>query len=196
MAKKKRHIYLLEKLKQGKSLTPAELKELEKLEAGPLPPPPKEPEAHPGIARNQKELAMAVGKSLRTIGNWIAEGMPVRPDGSYHIATVVEWHVMRNVKKMEGYGSRSEAEEALQKIKAEKAQMELDQMKSELVKKSEVARENAKKIQALKTALLTMAKKLAARLVGLKEKEIYLVMHKDISQMLRIFSEAKIAPGQ
>jgi len=190
MAKKKRHVELLQKMQQGKTLRPAEIKELEEFEAKGNPQ-PKESAAplEPGVVRTQNDLAKAVRKTLRTIGYWISEGMPVNPDGTYHIATIVEWRVLRDTNKITPGDDDQKRE--LDKIKTERAKFELEQLKSELIPRTQVEQDNARKILALKTSLLTLPKTLAPRLHGLDEKEIYQTLTERIKDIIRIFSGEK-----
>jgi hypothetical protein len=58
IAKKKRHLYLYEKLHSGTPLTPAELKELEKFE---------EVDSATGVVDTKEKVAKALKVSVRTV---------------------------------------------------------------------------------------------------------------------------------
>lgn len=190
MAKKKRHLALVEKMQQGKTLKPGELKELEQFEAQTKKAEePAQPPLPPGVVRTQNDLAIAVRKTLRTIGYWISEGMPVNPDGTYHIATIVEWRVLRDTNKIQAGDDDQKRE--LEKIKTERAKFELEQLKSELIPRAQVDQENARKVLALKTSLLTLPKILAPRLFGMTEKEIHHTLTERIKDIIRVFSGEK-----
>lgn len=192
MPPKKRHVELLQKMQQGKTLKPGEIKELEQFEAKAKPEPAQEeaPALDPGVVRTQNDLAKAVRKTLRTIGYWISEGMPVNADGTYHIATIVEWRVLRDTNKILPGDDGHKRE--LDKIKAQRAQFELEQMKGEHVSRKEVDEENTRKIHALKTSLLTIPKVLAPRLHGLTEKEIHHIMTETIKNVIRAYSGEQV----
>lgn len=49
--------------------------------------------------KTAKQLAAVLGVSSRTIRNWKAAGMPVKPDGTYDLVAVVEWRARREADK-------------------------------------------------------------------------------------------------
>lgn len=81
MAKKKRHIHLLEKLQRGKTLSRAETNEIEKFERGSVP---------PGYVTTQEEVAEAFGVDPRTVRRWAIKGMP-RDAHGYNILKIDKW---------------------------------------------------------------------------------------------------------
>lgn len=145
----------------------------------------KEIELEPGCVRTKRDLALALRKSVRTIGYWITDGMPVLPDGNYHIADVLEWHISRNQKPEK---ETPEWEKILNESKAERAQIELQKIKGDLVNKHEYEREQIKKIVALKRALLTLPKKISMKIVGLNEKRTYEILNHEIKMMIKSFA--------
>lgn len=100
MAKKKRHIYLLEKLRSAGTLSRAELGELAKFEPGSV----------PGYATTQEDLAAVFKVEPRTIRRWVKAGMPQEESG-YNILDVQLWRDSRK--------SSSGNEETLELTKAE-----------------------------------------------------------------------------
>jgi hypothetical protein len=85
MAKKKRHIYLLDKLQREGTLSRAELNELAKFEPG----------SPPGYVATQEDLANLFKVEPRTIRRWIKAGMPQEENG-YSILAVKQWRDLRN----------------------------------------------------------------------------------------------------
>ena len=45
------------------------------------------------------EVARATGKTRPTIYKWIEQGMPVNPDGSYHLPTIFRWSARRELER-------------------------------------------------------------------------------------------------
>jgi len=87
MAKKKRHIYLLEKLQKNQPLSRAEINELGPLEQGSIP---------LGYVATQEEVAEIFTVSARTVRRWVENGMPRDPQG-YNIKKISEWcNLMRS----------------------------------------------------------------------------------------------------
>ncbi len=89
MAKKKRHIHLLEKLQQNKSISKSEIKELAEYEEG---------SKSPAVVNSQDQVAKAFKVSARTVPRWIKDGMPVRPDGYYNIIEIQSWRTAREAE--------------------------------------------------------------------------------------------------
>jgi len=85
IAKKKRHLYLYEKLHSGTPFTPAELKELERLEA--------ESDLPNGVVDTKEKVAKALNVSVRTVYYWAKEGMPVTPEGHYDLLEIKAWRM-------------------------------------------------------------------------------------------------------
>jgi hypothetical protein len=54
----------------------------------------------PGVVASQRELAQAINVSARTIESWrkspFERGMPMREDGTYSIAEVLQWKARRD----------------------------------------------------------------------------------------------------
>ena len=86
MAKKKRHIFILEKLQKGVALTKGEIAELEILELGKL---------KKGYVSTQDELAEVFGVDPRTVRRWIKSGMPKDEEG-FNILEIKYWRDSRN----------------------------------------------------------------------------------------------------
>lgn len=145
-------------------------------------------ELPPGVVQTQKDLAAAVDRKVRTIGYWIKEGMPVNDDGTYHIAKIVEWRTTLDLEQKYGARIKNEAEDTLDQIKTEKARLELDKMKGLLIPEADVRAENKRKIIALKTALLTVPKRLATKVSNLPEKSVYEILKHEITKMISHFA--------
>lgn len=183
MAKKKRHIHLLEKLQKNKTLTSAELKELAKFEGGQI---------APGIVENHPQIAKAFKVTVRTVRNWAAEGMPVMPDGKYDITDIQAWRLTRSDKK--GAKKKEEGEDhdvAYRKFKALLAEIDYKKQLGELLPKEEVEAGRVERILAVKTAFLALPQEVAPQLVGLEPRQIQTVLDQRIKEIMETFAQDK-----
>ena len=101
MAKKKRHIFLLEKMQKGKTLTKKELEELEQFEnAGKKKPKPLAKQKEKGnIVTGVPAVARAIGCSARTVRNWIGEGMPELGGKRFDVDAIKAWRIERDNRR-------------------------------------------------------------------------------------------------
>ena len=82
IARKKRYLYLIEKIHSGKPLSNREIRELEVFE--------KEPQSDT-VVKLAEEVAEVMDVSERTIYRWRNEGMPVTKDGFYDLEKIRIW---------------------------------------------------------------------------------------------------------
>ena len=82
IAKKKRHLHLIEKLHSGQALSRQEITELETFEADPL---------DPAVVRTIEEVAKVMDVSYRSVQRWKRDGMPQTRDGNYDLDAIKEW---------------------------------------------------------------------------------------------------------
>ena len=169
MAKKKRHIHLVEKLSK-RALTPGEIKELEKFEKSPL---------SPGIVETQGEVAKAFGKTKRTVENWKDSGMPVREDGMYELIMIAEWYYKRKFERK--FASNKVEKESLdidlKRIKVAEADLRLKERMGELISHDEVKKERVARIMTVERVMFAVPRQVAAVLAAMTEPqeiEVYL----------------------
>ena len=167
VAKKKRHIHLLQKIQQGGTLSAGELRELQKLEGVELP---------VGTVETQEQVAKAFKVAVRTVQRWIREGMPKTPEGFYDIIEVQAWRIM---KKTHGQATTDSDKEKwdtkFRQMKALLAEMEYKKRLGELMTREEVEEGRVRRILVVKRALLSLPNYLAPQVVNLdihKAKEI------------------------
>jgi hypothetical protein len=89
LAKKKRHIYLLEKLRAG-TLSRSEISELKQYGYG----------LNPGYVATQEDLAKVFEVEPRTVRRWSKVGLPQDENG-FNILTVRAWRESRNKPKQD-----------------------------------------------------------------------------------------------
>ncbi|MEI8350082.1 MAG: MerR family DNA-binding transcriptional regulator [Candidatus Omnitrophota bacterium] len=184
VANKKRHLFLLQKLHEGKSLSRSEIKELEKFEG-------KNPK--PGIITTQEKLAQIFGVSNRTIRYWEKEGLPKTSEGFYNIADVQEWRFC-NDKRRKNIPKKKEDEYESQfrKFKALLAEIEWKEKTKQLIPIGDVEKDNVQKIIAIKTKFLSLPRTIAPQLVGLEVQKIESILRIRIEEIVNDFASGKI----
>lgn len=184
VANKKRHIYLLEKLKTGKTLSRSELKELQTFEG-------QDPD--PGIVNTVEQVAKALEVSVRSVMYWKRDGMPVTPEGKYSIADIQSWRMARGRDEdaSEGDALKDELNSKLIQIKIKREQVKLDKELGELIAKSEVEGVLVQLISSFKRSFLSIGRSLAPQLVGLEPREIDAIITAKVRQIIQDFSEGK-----
>lgn len=180
MARKKRHIHLLDKLQKGKSLSSAELKELERFEGKPLP---------PGVVRTQAEVAKALSIATRTIERWVREGMSQTPEGYYNLIDIQAWRAVRSQKKTTKGKSKEYWEKRYREYKAKLANLELQEAIGQLISQKEVEKGQVARILAVKRALLALPKAVAPVLVGREAREIQVYLTDKVKEIIEQFAK-------
>jgi len=188
MAKKRRHLHLVEKLSQGRSSTPAlsksEIKELAGLE---------QPEGPPAVVDTHEKVAKAFGVSDRTIRHWVKDGMPVCSNGKFDLLEIRTWRYLRN-KRNEGKktSSRESWETRFRKHKALSAQIDYEERIGRLILREVVEKELVVLSMTVKMALLSLPKELAPQLEGLNVRQINDLLSRRIKEVIRGISDGKL----
>ena len=182
MAKKKRHIHLLEKMHKGKSLTSGELGELERFEGKPLP---------PGIVRRQEDVAKALKVSLRTVQYLARDGMPKTEHGYYDLAEIQKWRLGKSKggDKLDKKNP-SDWDEEYRKRKAQLMELQYKEATGELLPREEVERGRVARILAVKRAFLALPRAAAPQLVGLEPREIEAFLMERVRDIITRFAES------
>jgi phage terminase Nu1 subunit (DNA packaging protein) len=188
MAKKRRHLHLVEKLSQGKSSTPtlskSEIKELANLETQ---------EGSPVRVDTHEKVARAFGVSVRTIYHWIKDGMPICRGGKYDLLEIRTWRLARSPKTGSRKNSAKENWETIfRKHKALLARIEFEERMGQLILRGVVEKELIALSMAVKTALLSLPKELAPQLEGLSVRQINDIMNRRIKEVIRRISDGKL----
>ena len=180
MAKKKRHIHLLQKIQQGGTLSAGEIRELQKLEGVELP---------VGTVETQEQVAKAFKVALRTVQRWIREGMPKTPEGFYDIIEVQAWRIM---KKTHGQATTDSDKEKwdtkFRQMKALLAEMEYKKRLGELITREEVDEGRVRRILTIKGALLCLPKRLAPQVVNLEIRQAEEIIKLRIEEIINDFA--------
>ncbi|MFA5015386.1 MAG: hypothetical protein WC549_07590 [Actinomycetota bacterium] len=183
VAKKKRHMYLLEKLQKGKSLSVAEFKELESFEGNPIP---------PGIVRTQREIAEAFHVSKRTIENWVSDGMPRTKEGYYNLLEINTWKENKGRKDI-GVSQKELWDTDFRKTKAKLAEIELKKKTGELISLEDVDKGRVERVLVIKQALLALPKAMAPVLAAMDDpRDIQEYVNGKMRDMIAQFSGQNI----
>ena len=164
LARKKRHLYLVEKLQKGQPLSKKEIDELGEFE--------NEPKKHakPWIVDTQKEVAEAIGVSVRRIRYMKRAGMPVEEDGRYNVVLIERWRHRHNE-------SNDKWESKSRELKYKTAEVKFRQMTGELIDREEVEKGRVERIMAVKSAMFQLPRSVAVMLANIqnpREIETYL----------------------
>lgn len=190
MAKKRRHIHLIEKLQRGKSSTPSlsktEIKELEQMEQDP---------DSPGTVDSQEKVAKIFGVDVRTVARWVKNGAPVTPQGKYDLIEIRAWRALKN-KKHKGDGEKKSKLETydaeFRKYKAKLAEIDYKKAIGALIPRDTVERELVQISAAVKNKMLALPNQISAALVGLEARQINVRLTARIREIIQEFSEGKI----
>ena len=186
IAKKKRHLHLIAKLQEGKSLAKSELKELEIFEQGGV---------KTGCVENREKVAAAFGVSKRQVERWVKiENFPVMPDGTYNLLHIKQWHENRKKKKPVDISEESIEYWELQvkKATAQLKQTELARLKGQLISADEVEQGRVQRVISLKNSFLGLGRSLAALLEGLEPTEIQAHIDDRVTYILNEYAGGNI----
>ncbi len=183
MAKKRRHLHLVEKLAKGKSFVPTlskgEIHELEKFEI---------PAGSPAIVDTQEQVAKMFRVSTRTVQYWQKDGMPLTKDKRYDLIDIHKWRMLR-AKKRE---KRPTHKDELDKWKIEKIKIEVLRLRGELIAIKEVENELIQISVTMRRHLLELKHSLPTLLKGREPKEMESIIGNKVEYILSFFSIGKI----
>jgi phage terminase Nu1 subunit (DNA packaging protein) len=190
MAKKRRHLHLVEKLARGKSSTPtlsrAEINELKKYERDPN---------SPGIVDSQEKVAKVFGVAVRTVERWVKEGMPITPQKDYDLLEIRAWRLIRNQKLKSKGNKKNDADmwdAKYREYKARLAEMAFKKAMGELIPKDIVEKELIQISIGIKMALLALPQQVASQLVGLEARQINTLLTSRIKEAIQDIADGKV----
>jgi len=180
IAKKKRHLHLIEKLHNGKALTKQEIAELEQFEAEPL---------APTVVKTLEEVAKVMEVSYRTVYRWKKDGMPVMGDGFYDLEQIKMWHTQRRDKnKNPATEGKDFWDEKIRKYKAAMLELELKKATGDFVSRDEVEKGRIARVIAVKRTLLALPTRLAPALAMKEPREIEVALYESLSEIIDEFA--------
>lgn len=151
---------------------------------------PQQDALPPGIVRTQDDLRKAFCVSIRTVQNWVRDGMPVNPDGTYSIADVQAWRYAKELQRQDREGD--ETDKKIKDIKYKRELMQLKQMEGELISREDIELELIQISIAMKRRFVALIKSLPLQLYGQEKKEIHLILDKEFKQVAEEFNTGKI----
>lgn len=110
----------------------------------------------------EAELAEIVGKTDRTVRNWVDEGCPRGDDGQFDVPEVIDWLSTRN----SGRAAATEQKTRLTRAQADKAELEAAKLRAELVPVDEVQKEWNRMLGAFRARALALPSKVASQTVS------------------------------
>ncbi|PIQ86776.1 MAG: hypothetical protein COV74_03465 [Candidatus Omnitrophica bacterium CG11_big_fil_rev_8_21_14_0_20_45_26] len=184
LAKKKRHIHLLEKVQAGKALTASELAELKEYEGH------KEEPQNFGVVKTLVEVSKAFKVSYRNVQYWVLDGMPKTPDGHYDLNEIEIWRISK-LQEKKGLKDPESIKwvDRYRQFKALEAELDYKQKLATLVSREEIEQGRVQRILALKKAFLSLGKRIAPQAYGREIREIQDIVDKRVKQILSEFAE-------
>lgn len=180
LAKKKRHIHLLQKIQLGQTLSAGELRELQKLEGTELP---------AGVVETQGDVARAFKVAVRTVQRWAKDGMPQTPEGFYDITEIQAWRLLKENQVAASDTDKEKWDTKFRQMKALLAEMEYKKRLGELVTLEEVEEGRVQRILAVKKALLSLPRRVAPQVAGLDVRSAQSVLEKRIHEIIDNFAK-------
>lgn len=185
IARKKRHLHLIEKMHGGAPLTKPEIAELELFEAEPL---------APTVVKTIEEVAKVMDVSYRTVQRWKQDGMPTTKDGFYDLDEIKVWHTSRNEDGSSEFKERKEYwEDKILEYKATRLELELKKATAEVVSREEVEKGQIARIIMIKREFLALPRIMAPKLAMREPREIEAELYETISGIIDDFSGVKDA---
>ena len=185
IARKKRHLHLIEKMHGGAPLTKLEIAELELFEAEPL---------APTVVKTIEEVAKVMDVSYRTVQRWKQDGMPTTKDGFYDLDEIKVWHTSRNEDGSSEFKERKEYwEDKILEYKATRLELELKKATGEVVSREEVEKGQIARVIMVKREFLALPRIMAPKLAMREPREIEAELYETISGIIDDFSGVKDA---
>ena len=188
MAKKRRHLHLVEKLARGKSSTPTlsrtEINELKKYEGD---------SNSFGTVDTQEKVAKIFGVSTRTVQNWVRDGMPITSQGDYDLIEIRAWKILRNQKhRKKDKKNAIDWEERYREYKARLAEIILKKALGELIPLETIEKELIQIFTAIRQNLLALPNQLAPQLIGLDIRQVSILLTSRIQETISNIADGKV----
>lgn len=176
-------------MKNNRPLTRAELDELERLEQIAKNKKAKTKEKKSGatiaaehILKTQKEAANYVGRTVRTIGRWVQEGMLRTAEGYYIKAILEAWKANEGKQQSETRERKDAGEADLKEARARLAQLELEEKLGQIDKR--VEEKMIPKILAFKRGLFAFQRRIINALPPSYRRQFKATIEKEIKYLI------------
>jgi len=181
LARKRRHLALMNKVAGGVTLSPVEMRELEIYESERLP---------DGVVRTQAELARELGITTRTVKNWVRDGCPKTDDGNFNVEAVRTWRDDRGDDDLDEEARAADV--TWKRLRAARAKLEYDEAAGKLVPRDEVERSRVERVLAVKEQLLALPTRIASRLAGLDPRRVEVVLTEELRRVIEEFARGSV----
>ncbi len=192
LARKKRYIFLVEKMGRGETLTSKELKELENLSKY-----FEKSEDKPIVLEGTVDLptlAVYLEKSHRMIRRYVKQGMPVIRDADgeiskFKVSEVFKWYY--SGKGTDEEGGREYWDIEYKKSRAKLNDLFLKEKKKEIIPFAEHVSIVKNQIRGIKSGFLRLPKYIAPKLSQQDPKVICEILDKEIRSIINQFAKRK-----
>ena len=199
IASKQRHLFLLNKIKNNKPLTAAELAELTEKEKKAKAKKTREKKtasiAAEQFLTTQKAAARYVGKDERTIRRWLENGMEriKQVDGKYlYIKSVLDFFQRNEGKEPDEYKEQlNKATAGHKEIKRELDEIRLNIEKKKFINAEEIQMQRLRKITEVKRVLMGLTRKLPPLLQQQSMRKMGDIIRKEIEHCINVFAGEK-----
>jgi len=182
VAKKKRHLALLEKVQRGKALSRSELRELKGFEG--------KSQLPAGQVETVEQVGKAFGVTRRTVHRWIDEGMPKSEEGGYDLIEIQAWRTLRGAQNQDATKKEKEDwDSRYRQYKALLAEIEYQKRIGDLIPKEEVEAGMINRITAIKMQFLALPKRVAPQLEGLTVMEREALLSDRLKEIIKGFAD-------
>ena len=145
----------------------------------------------PARAPTPKELAKALGVARGTVYRWIRHGCPREPDGSFDVSHVSRWRATQAAARGDS-GAGATAVERWQAARAERIELEVRELRGELIRRDEVEELMANVAAAMRRDMRRLGRKLARDLVNVPDaREIQRRVNLEHDRILRLWAGAR-----
>lgn len=183
-AKKKNIAGLIAKLNKGKTLTRAELQQIEEFEA-------EQNRKETTFDISTTEAAAFFGVTMKTIAAWTKAGMPKVSYATYNLKACFDWWQKEiNTGNEEYDETLTKARRDYWKAKAEREQMACEKEKGNLIDRDEIITEWCKRVGEVKTGMLSLDKALPVLCEMKPAEEIRKIIKDYTIQLLQAYSRS------
>ena len=134
-----------------------------------------------------------------TIGNWVKSGCPKVRRGTFELRAVMLWWAENiyetKIETGETDDTLKNARQRYWQAKAEKEEINIAQLRKSLIPKKELAQLWGARVTEVRQGLINLTDRLPPILVSKSQSEIRDIVHRETTQLLKIYSrESKNTP--
>jgi len=127
-----------------------------------------------------KDVCAILGIQRVQLQRYVSYGLPLNADGSYNLATAVQWVLGHERQRLKGEQAKGgDALERYRAARAQQAEDELQLSQGRLLRREDVERGRVARIAEVTFALTALEKKLPPQLYGLEPRDCQAVLHRE-----------------